>query len=147
MKSMQGLEGNKSVAFKDLCVLTNFHLPPGFKNPKFDKYDGYDDPIAHLKRYCNQLRGVGIKEELFMAYYGESRTSVSSKLLIDLQITHQYIWDDMAQDFFRQFEYNVDIMPDHNTLSNMRKKSSESFGGYAIKWREQEACVKPPLNE
>ncbi|WMV45395.1 hypothetical protein MTR67_038780 [Solanum verrucosum] len=35
MKSMQGLEGNKSVAFKDLCMFPNVHLP-GFKTPMFD---------------------------------------------------------------------------------------------------------------
>ena len=53
----------------------------------------------------------------------------------------------MAQDFVRQFRYNVDIIPDRNTLSNTRKKPSESFKEYSIKWREQAARVKPPLNE
>ncbi|KAH0737646.1 hypothetical protein KY290_036351 [Solanum tuberosum] len=80
--------------------------PPAtwFKTPTFDKYDGHGDLIAHLKRYCNQLRGVG-------------------------------------------GGYNVDIMPDRNTLSNMRKNPNESFREYAIKWREQAAWVKPPLEE
>ena len=62
MKSMQGLGGHKSVAFKDLCMFPNVHLPPCFKTPKFDKYDEHDDPIAHLKRYCNQLRVQGVKK-------------------------------------------------------------------------------------
>ena len=53
----------------------------------------------------------------------------------------------MAQDFVRQFQYNVDIMPYRNTLSNTRKKPSESFIEYAIKWTEQAARVKPPLNK
>ncbi|KAH0741196.1 hypothetical protein KY290_034239 [Solanum tuberosum] len=53
MKSMQGLGGHKIVTFKDLCMFHNVHLLPGFKTPKFDKYDGHSDPIAHLKRYCN----------------------------------------------------------------------------------------------
>ncbi|KAH0682673.1 hypothetical protein KY285_020179 [Solanum tuberosum] len=104
-----------------VSTFPNVHLPPGFKTPKFDKYDGHGDPIAHIKIYCNQLRGAGGKEELLM--------------------------DDMAQDFVRQFQYNVDIMPDHNTLSNMRKKANKSFREYVIKWREQAAQVKPPLDE
>ena len=61
-KNMQGLGGHRSVAFKDLSMLSNVHLPPWFKTPKFDKYDGHGDPIAHLKRYCNQHRGVGVKK-------------------------------------------------------------------------------------
>ncbi|WMV44896.1 hypothetical protein MTR67_038281 [Solanum verrucosum] len=91
MKSMQGIGGNKSVAFKDLCMFPNVHLPPGFKTPKFDKYDGHGD----------QLRGAGGKEELLMAYLGESLTGVASEWFIDQEISHWHIWDDMAQDFVR----------------------------------------------
>ena len=61
MKSMEGLGGHKRVTFKDLCMFPNVHLPPGFKTLENYKYDGHDDPITHLKRYCNQLRGVGVK--------------------------------------------------------------------------------------
>ena len=78
MKTMQGLGVHKSVAFKDLCMFLNVHLPPGFKTLMLDKYDGHGDPIAHLKRYCNQLRGAGGKEESFLAYFGESLTGVAS---------------------------------------------------------------------
>ena len=104
MKSMQALGGHKSVTFKDLCMFPNVHLPPGFKTPKFDKYDEHDDPIAHLKRYCNQLRDAGGKEESLMAYFCESLTGVASKWFIDQEISHWHIWDDMAQDFVRQFQ-------------------------------------------
>ena len=103
MKSMQGLGGHKRVTFKDLCMFPNVHLPPGFRTPKFDKYDGHADPIAHLKRYCNQLRSAGGKKELLMAYFGESLTSVASEWFIGQEIFHWHIWDDMAQDFVRQF--------------------------------------------
>ena len=48
----------------------------------------------------------------------------------------------MAQAFVKQFQYNIDIAPDRNSLSNMRKKPTESFREYAIKWREQAARVK-----
>ncbi|XP_069147013.1 uncharacterized protein [Solanum lycopersicum] len=133
--SMQDLGGHKSVTFKDLCVFPNVHLPPGFKTPKFDKYDGHGDPIAHLKRYCNQLWGAEGKEELL--------TDVASEWFIDQDITHRHIWDDMTQYFVRQFQYNVDIMPARNTLSNTRKKPSESFREYAINWRNKQPKSSP----
>ncbi|XP_019252752.1 PREDICTED: uncharacterized protein LOC109231545 [Nicotiana attenuata] len=80
----------------------------------FEKYDGHEDPIAHLKSYCNQLRGTGGKEELLIAYFGESLVGIASE------------W---------------------NSLSNLKKKSSERFREYAVKWREQAARVKPPMDE
>jgi len=123
------------------------HLPLGFKTPKFEKYDGHGDPIAHLKMYYNQLRGEGRKEELLMAYFGESLVGIASEWYMDQDMSRWNIWDDLARDFIRQFQYNIDIAPDKNSLSNLKKKSSKSFQEYAIKWHEQAARVKTPMNE
>ncbi|XP_070046118.1 uncharacterized protein [Nicotiana tomentosiformis] len=114
---------------------------------KFKKYDGHGDPIADLKRYCNQMRGAGGKEELLMAYFGESLRVIASEWYIDQDISHWHIWDDLARYFIRKFQYNVDIAPDRNSLTNLKKKTAESFCEYAIKWRDQAARVKPPMDE
>ncbi|XP_070023237.1 uncharacterized protein [Nicotiana sylvestris] len=121
--------------------------PAGCNMPKFEKYDGHGDPIAHLKRYCNQLRGAGGKEELLMPYFVESLTGIASEWYMDQETTHWHVWDDMARDFVFQFQYNVDIAPDRNSLSNLKKKIAESFREYAVKLREQAARIKPLMNE
>ena len=59
--------------------------------------------MAHLKRFCNHLRGAEGKKELFMAYFGDSLTGVASKWFIDQDIFHWHVRDDMAQDFVQQF--------------------------------------------
>ncbi|XP_070031579.1 uncharacterized protein [Nicotiana tomentosiformis] len=146
LKNMQGLSGQKSISYSDLCMFPHVHLPVGFKMPKFKKYDGHEDPIAHLKRYCNQLRGAGGKE-LLMAYFGESLTGIASEWYINHDISHWHIWDDLDRDFVRQFQYNIDIAPDKNSLTNFKKKTTESFREYAIKWREQASRVKSPMDE
>ncbi|XP_009610405.2 uncharacterized protein [Nicotiana tomentosiformis] len=147
LKNIQGLSGQKRMSYADLCMFPHVHLPVGFKTPKFERYDGHGDSIAHLKQYCNQLRGAGGKEELLMAYFGENLTGIASEWYIDQDISHWIIGDDLARDFVRQFQYNVDIGPDRNSLSNLKKKASESFREYAIKWREQVARVKLPMDE
>ncbi|XP_070049956.1 uncharacterized protein [Nicotiana tomentosiformis] len=83
IKNIQGLGGHKSISFSNLCLFPHIHFPPGFKTPKFEKYDGHSDPIVHLKKYCNQLRGVRGKEELLMDYFGESLVGVASEWFID----------------------------------------------------------------
>nr|XP_009774212.1 PREDICTED: uncharacterized protein LOC104224290 [Nicotiana sylvestris] len=103
-------------------MFPHIHLQRGFKTPKFEKYDGHGDPIAHLKRYCNQLRGAGGKEELLMACFRESLVGVASEWFIDQDISHWHVWDDIAQAFVKQFQYNIDISPDRNSLSNMKKR-------------------------
>nr|XP_009779806.1 PREDICTED: uncharacterized protein LOC104228948 [Nicotiana sylvestris] len=82
-----------------------------------------------------------------MAYFGESLVVIASEWYMDQDISRWHIWDDLAWDFVRQFQYNIDIAPDRNSLSNPKKKSSESFREYAVKWREQVARVKPPMDE
>ncbi|PHT66526.1 hypothetical protein T459_30951 [Capsicum annuum] len=79
MKNLQGLGGYKSVSYKDLCMFPSDNLPPGFKMPKFEKYDEHGNPVTYLRRYCNQLRGAGGKEELLMAYFGESLSGLASE--------------------------------------------------------------------
>ncbi|XP_075101833.1 uncharacterized protein LOC142177260 [Nicotiana tabacum] len=128
-------------------MFPHVHLPVGFKTPKFEKYDGNGDPIAHLKRYCNQLRGAGGKEELLMAYFGESLTGITLEWHMDQEISQWHIWDDLARDFVRQFQYNVEIAPDRNSLSNLNKRTTKRFREYAIKWREQAVRVKPPMDD
>ncbi|XP_075105398.1 uncharacterized protein LOC107790032 [Nicotiana tabacum] len=147
LKNMQGLAGQKCVAFKYLCMFPDVHLPPGFKTPKFEKYDGHGDLIAHLKRYCNQLRGAERNEKLLMSYFGESLTGVASEWFLDQDTSRWYVWNDMAQAFVNQFQYNIYIAPDRIFLSNLKKKPSESFREYAIKWREQAARIKPPMDD
>ncbi|XP_049399803.1 uncharacterized protein LOC125863871 [Solanum stenotomum] len=147
VKNMLGLGGHKSFSFNDLCMFPHVHIPIGFKTPKFEKYDGHGDPVAHLKRYCNQLRGNGSKEELLMAYFGESLMEITAEWFI-YQDTYKWpTWDDLARCFVQQFQYNIDIVPDRTSLANMRKKTIENFREYAIRWREQPARVKPPMKE
>ncbi|XP_070005002.1 uncharacterized protein [Nicotiana sylvestris] len=129
LKNIQGLRGQKSVSYADLCMFSHVHFPIGFKTPKFEKYDGHGYAIAHLKRYCNQLRGAGWKEKLLMAYFGESLVGIVSECYMDQDISRWHIWDDLARDFVRQFQYNVDIAPDRNSCLISRKglrRASES---------------------
>lgn len=53
---------SQSAVFNDLCMFPHVYLPIDFKNQKFKKYDGHGDPLAYLKRYCNQQGGAEKKK-------------------------------------------------------------------------------------
>ncbi|KAK4731306.1 hypothetical protein R3W88_024294 [Solanum pinnatisectum] len=67
-RKMKSLE---HASFNDLCMFPHVHLPIGFKTPKFEKYDGHGDLVAHLKRYCNKLRGAGTKKNFSWLILGK----------------------------------------------------------------------------
>ena len=64
-------------------MFPDINLPLDFKIPKFEKYAGHGDPVAHLRRYYNQLRAAGGKEELLMAFFDESLFDLASEWFID----------------------------------------------------------------
>ncbi|XP_070004211.1 uncharacterized protein [Nicotiana sylvestris] len=147
LRNMQGLGNQVSVAYKDLCVFPDVQLHAGFKMPKFDLYDGYGDPVAHLRGYCSKMRGDGGKDELLMAYFSQSLSGVALEWYTRQDASRSYTWDDMAQTFARHFQYNIDIVLDRLSLTKVEKKPSESFREYGFRWREQAARVNPPMEE
>nr|XP_010314429.1 uncharacterized protein LOC104645106 [Solanum lycopersicum] len=133
IRDMQGLGG---ISFSDLCMFPHVHFPVGFKTPKFEKYDGHGDPIAHIKIYYNKLRGAEGKEELLMAFFGESLVRIASEWFIDQDIINWHTWGYLTRCFVQQCQYNIDIVPDRSSLANTRKKTTQNIHEYAIRWRE-----------
>ncbi|XP_070026864.1 uncharacterized protein [Nicotiana sylvestris] len=146
-RDMRGLGGQVSVAYKDLCLFPDVQLPPGFKMPKFDLYDGHGDPVAHLRGFCSKLRGASGRDELLMAYFSQSLSGSALEWYTRQDHSRWYTWDDLAQAFACHFQYNLEIIPDRMSLTKLEKKFGESFREYGFHWREQEARVEPPMKE
>ncbi|XP_019258936.1 PREDICTED: uncharacterized protein LOC109237128 [Nicotiana attenuata] len=144
---MQGLGGQVSVAYRDLCLFPDVQLPAGFKMPKFDLYDGRGDPVAHLRGFCSKMGGAGGKDELLMAYFYQSLSDAALEWYNRQDNSRWYTWDDLAQAFARHFQYNIEIVPDRLSLTKIEKKHGESFREYGSRWREQAARVNPQMEE
>ncbi|XP_075079375.1 uncharacterized protein LOC142164757 [Nicotiana tabacum] len=146
-RSMHGLGSQVSVAYKDLCPFPDVQLPTGFKMPKFDLYEGHGDPMAHLRGFCSKMRGAGGKDELLIAYFGQSLSGSALEWYTRQDPSRWYTWDDLAQAFAGHFQYNLEIVPDRLTLLKLEKKLGESFREFGFRWREQAARVDPPMRE
>nr|XP_033517384.1 uncharacterized protein LOC117281651 [Nicotiana tomentosiformis] len=124
---MEGIENQINMSYNDLCMFPDIHLLVGFKMPKINLYDGRGYPVAHLRGYCSEMRSVSGKDELLMEYFSESLSGEALEWYTRQDVSKWYAWDDMAQDFVRHFQYNIDIIPDRSSLSKMEKKLEESF--------------------
>ncbi|XP_070022950.1 uncharacterized protein [Nicotiana sylvestris] len=145
--NIQGIENQVSVPYKDLCLFPDIQLSAGFKMPKFDLYDGRGDPVAHLRGYCSEMRSVCGKDELLMAYFSKSLSGEALEWYTRQDVSKWHAWGDMAQDFVRHYQYNLDIIPDCSSTSQIEKKPEESFGEFWLKWNEQVARVSPPIDK
>ena len=66
MKEFQHLPHTVGFTYEDLCRHPYLELPEGLKVPKFDTFSGVENPLTHLRAYCDQLIGVGKYEALLM---------------------------------------------------------------------------------
>ena len=64
-----------------------------------------------------------------------------------LKRNHIQSWEDLADAFAKQYDYNLDMAPDSDQLMSMSQKDSESFREYAQRWKELASQVNPPLLE
>ncbi|XP_070007413.1 uncharacterized protein [Nicotiana sylvestris] len=141
-RNMQGLGGQVSVAYKDLCLFPDVQLPAGFKMPKFDLYNGHGDPVAHLRGFCSKMRGAGRKDELLMAYFSQSLSGSVLEWYTRQDHRRWYTWDDLAQAFACHFQYNLEIILDRLSLTKIEKKHNESFREYGFRLRQLD-MLKP----
>ncbi|XP_070003085.1 uncharacterized protein [Nicotiana sylvestris] len=125
LRSMQGMR-NQIHMFPDV------HLPAGFKVPKFNLYEGRGDLVAHLRVYCSEMRSVGDKDDLLMAYFSESLTGAALEWHNRQDVGKWCTLGDMAQDFVRHFQYKLDITQDRSSLSMMEKKPEESYREFGL---------------
>ncbi|KAF3626654.1 hypothetical protein FXO37_30260 [Capsicum annuum] len=78
----------------------------------------------------------GGREELLMAFFGESLSDMASEWFVNQDIDKWNNWDDLASEFVKHFQYNIDLILDEKSLVNMKNKSTEGFREYAIRWRK-----------
>ncbi|KAK8978446.1 hypothetical protein V6N11_008757 [Hibiscus sabdariffa] len=132
---------------RELSLVPDLELPPKFKMPNFEKYNGTSCPEAHITMFFRRMTGHINNDPLLIHCFQGSLTGLATKWYNQLSRTKINSWNDLAQAFVKQYNHVTDITPDRVTLQNMEKKSNESFRQYAQRWRDIVAQVQPPLLE
>ncbi|KAK4718123.1 hypothetical protein R3W88_016461 [Solanum pinnatisectum] len=136
---VQNVEGSKRLGclnYEDLCMHLDVELPKGYKLPKFEMFNGMGDPKAHLRMYCDKFVGIGRDERILMKLFMRSLTGEALSWYIE-QDPRKWV----------EFGFNIENAPDWFYIQNLRKKPSESFREYAIRWRSEAARARPPMEE
>ncbi|KAK4733566.1 hypothetical protein R3W88_007827 [Solanum pinnatisectum] len=147
---VQHVEGSKRLGglnYEDLCMHPDVELSEGYKLPKFELFNGMGDPKAHLRMYCDKLVGIGRDERILMKLFMRSLTGEALSWYIEQDPRKWVEWVDMATDFMNRFGFNIENAPDWFYIQTLRKKPSESFREYAIRWRSEAARARPPMEE
>ena len=66
LKEIEGVDNLESVDPRELCLVSDMVIPPKFKMPKFEKYDGTKCPENHLATYYNKMAGHAHNKDLLI---------------------------------------------------------------------------------
>ena len=72
LKEIEGVDDLESVDPRELSLVSDVVIPPKFKVPKFEKYDGTKYPENHLVTYCNKMAGHAHDEGLLIHVFYDS---------------------------------------------------------------------------
>ena len=72
LKEIEGVNEFGSMDPRELCLVPDLVIPPKFKLPKFEKYDGTKCPENHLATYCNNMVGHAHNEDLLIHVFYDS---------------------------------------------------------------------------
>src|ERR1044072_9374762 len=132
--------------FHDLSLVPGVVIPRKFKVPTFAKYDGISCPKLYLKSCVQKIHPHTDDRKLWIHYFQESLSGAQLEWYYQLESAHIHTWNDLADAFYKQYQYNAELAPTRMKLQSMSMGRDENFKEYAQKWRDLAGRVQPPLS-
>jgi len=146
LKALRGKELFGKNAY-DLCLVPNVVIPPKFKVPNFEKYNGNTCPEIHLVMYVRKMSAYVGNDELLIHCFQDSLTGAALIWYIGLNKADIKTFKDLGEAFVQRYNYNLHLAPARKELQAMTQNDNESFKAYVQRWRDVAAQVRPPLEE
>ena len=123
--------------YQSLSVFHDVRLPPKFKMPTLDKFDGTGCPKSHLKMYMRAMQPLGATKELLAQMFQNTLTGATLRLFLNLDDARATSWVDIFCKFHNQYKYNIEVDATRRDLETTRKEPKESFSTFITKWRSK----------
>ena len=85
--------------YQSLSLFPNVRLPPKFKMPTLDKFDGTGCPKSHLKMYMKTMQPLGATEELLDQMFQNTLTRVALRWFLNLDDARARSLEDICRKF------------------------------------------------
>uniref|UniRef100_A0A2N9FKS6 Integrase catalytic domain-containing protein n=1 Tax=Fagus sylvatica TaxID=28930 RepID=A0A2N9FKS6_FAGSY len=142
IRLIQGLNSFGNTDFSSMSWFPNMTVPPKFKAPEFEKYNGRGDPMIHLQMYCRKMAPYADNEPLLIQTFQDTLTGNAAEWYSQLKkISH---WKEAGGYLLGSIRVQLPNSsgPD-SILQRMEKKSNETFREYAQRWREKGGSSTP----
>ena len=112
-------------------------LPVDFRMPDIERYTGVGCPRIHLRLYSTVMRALGLDEAQLLTLFPLSLSGVTQRWYASLESSRRRTWEDLAQEFLRQYSFSSDTSVTPRELEFLRQRSEEPVFSFISRWREK----------
>ncbi|RVW86626.1 hypothetical protein CK203_045683 [Vitis vinifera] len=98
-------------------------LPAKFRMPDIERYTGIGCPRLHLRLYSTVMRAHGLDEPQMITLFPLSLSGAAQRWFASLEASRRRTWDDLAQEFLRQFSFNTVVDVSRRELEALRQRT------------------------
>ena len=91
--------------YQSLSLFSDVRLPPKFKMPVLDKFEGTGCPKSHLKMYMRAMQPLGAAEEMLTQMFQNTLTRAALKWFLNFEDNRARNWEDICRQFHNQYKY------------------------------------------
>ena len=139
------MEGFEKIGITNLPTFNVGSYPQNFKALEFKKYDRIRCLKLQARLNVRKMERYVQNEQLMVLTFQDSLTGLALTWYAQLDLNEINTWEKLARAFYNQYKFNIEEAPSIWHLSNLQKKSNESFKEYAQKGRALAARVAIPL--
>ena len=122
--------------YQSLSLFPDMRLPPKFKMPTLDKFDGTGCPKSHLKMYMRAMQPLGATKELLVQMFQNTLTRATLRWFLNLDDARARSWE-VCREFQNQYKYNIEVHITRRDLVTTKQELKESFSTFTTKWRSK----------
>ncbi|WJZ95435.1 hypothetical protein VitviT2T_014206 [Vitis vinifera] len=140
---------NGAINWDDFDEAPMVSLPAQFSMPEIERYTGIGCPKILVRLYSTMMRAHGLDETQLIMLFPMSLSGVVQRWFASLDVSRRRTWDDLDQEFFRQFVFNTVIDVLRRELEALRQGPEESMTSFISRWREKIAQIvdRPSEND
>ncbi|KAL6312324.1 hypothetical protein AAG906_007997 [Vitis piasezkii] len=127
---------DEAITWEDFDGTLMASLPAKFRMPEIERYTGIGCPRIHLRLYSTIMRAHGLDEAQRVMLFPMSLSGMAQRWFASLDVSRCWTWDDLAQEFLRQFAFNTIIDVSRRELEVLRQRLEESITSF-ISWRRE----------
>ena len=110
-----------------LVVFPNARLPPKFKMPDMDKFDGTGCPQTHLLMYAGNMQPLGASFGTLAQLFQRTLTGAALRWF---RMTSSRNWEDICNEFNNKDSYNIEVDVTKRDLESTKLQPNETFSEY-----------------